>query len=91
MWGGYFVWHNREMKVFIDGRADIFEYAGVMQEYLDLLRLKNMDAIFDKYGIRYVMFPPGQPLTHALERDSQWKENYRDKVIVMFEKRGESR
>lgn len=83
-WGGYLTWHNRDIKVFIDGRGDIFDYSGVLQEYVDLLGVKNVDATFDKYQIQYVMFPPGQPLTSALERDPRWKEAYRDDVVVLF-------
>jgi len=41
LWGGYLGWNDRDLKVFVDSRVDIFEYAGVMRDYLDLLSLKQ--------------------------------------------------
>jgi hypothetical protein len=89
IWGGYLGWHDRDLKVFIDSRVDIFEHAGVFRDYLDLLELKHPEAILDKYRIRSVLFPPGEPLTYALEHDEGWKVVYRDSVSILFEKVGE--
>src|SRR5579864_2458961 len=61
LWGGYLGWNDPSLKVFIDSRVDIFEYAGVLKDYLDLLGADaaehRPDAILDKYKIRYVLFP----------------------------------
>jgi hypothetical protein len=61
LWGGYLGWNDPSLKVFIDSRVDIFEYAGVLKDYLDLLGADSAehrpDAILDKYKIRYVLFP----------------------------------
>jgi len=86
LWGGYLGWKIPAFRDFIDSRVDVFEHAGVLQDYLDLLELKNPDAILDKYRIRYVLFPPGEPLTYALEHDHQWKIDFRGNVCVLFEK-----
>src|SRR5206468_1965306 len=60
LWGGYLGWKDRELEVFVDSRVDIFEYAGVLKDYLDLLGLEQSKAILDKYKIRYVLMPqPG--------------------------------
>src|SRR6185369_13642156 len=81
-WGGYLAWHDRDLKVFIDSRVDIFEYAGVFRDYVDLRGFKDPDKIFDKYQIRYVLFPPNERLVYLLEHDSRWKVTYRDAVSV---------
>jgi len=86
LWGGYLTWHNRELKVFIDSRVDIYEYSGVFADYLDLSALKNPQQILDKYQIRYVLFPPDEPLHYVLEHDPGWKINYRDEVSTLFER-----
>src|SRR5207245_4450208 len=39
LWGGYLAWNDRDLKVFIDSRVDIYEYAGVLKDYLYLLNL----------------------------------------------------
>jgi hypothetical protein len=61
LWGGYMEWHDRGFKVFIDSRVDIFEYEGVLKDYLTLLGADAMehrpDPILEKYKIRYVLFP----------------------------------
>jgi len=87
-WGGYLGWNDRNLKVFIDSRVDIFEYAGVFKDYLDLLGLKDPKNILDKYQIRYVLFPPDEPLTYALQHDPEWKVLYGDRVSVLLERVG---
>ncbi len=99
LWGGYLEWNDPEIKVFVDSRVDIFEYAGVLQDYLQLLGsdtlLRNTDRIMDKYDIRYVLFPPGDStnqnlsgsgLIYLLEHDPRWKIAYQDKVSVLMER-----
>lgn len=86
LWGGYLNWRDPEMKVFVDSRVDIFEYSGVLKDYLDLLSLRNPAALLDKYQIRYVLFPPDEPFTYLLEHASGWKVAYRDQVCVLFER-----
>ena len=99
LWGGYLEWNDPATKVFVDSRVDIFEYAGVLQDYLELLGsdtlLRNVDKIMDKYNIRYVMFPPGDSanpnlsgsgLIYLLQHDSRWKIAYQDKICVLMER-----
>ena len=91
LWGGYLAWNDRALKVFIDSRVDIYEYAGVLKDYLDLLNLSQSKSILDKYKIRYVLFPqPGgyseSALTYVLEHDSQWKVIYSDATTVLLER-----
>lgn len=100
LWGGYLDWNSRQNKVFVDSRVDIFEYAGIMRDYLKLLGsspIRTPDELFDKYHIRYVLFPPsdspnpnldGGLLMYILEHDPNWKPIYQDKVAVMLERTG---
>ena len=85
-WGGYLEWNNRDIPVFIDGRADIFEYAGIFQDYIDVLGGDRTKRILDKYQIQYVLFPPDQAITYALAYDAGWKTLYRDDVSVLLER-----
>jgi hypothetical protein len=99
LWGGYLDWNDRDVKVFIDSRVDIFEYAGVLQDYLDLLGsdslVRRLDPIMQKYNARYVLFPPGDSpnpllrgsgLIYLLQHDPRWKVLYQDKVCVLMER-----
>ena len=86
MWGGYLGWRDPQFRDFIDSRVDIFEYAGVLKDYLDLLDPKDPSPIFDKYQIRYVLFPPDEALTYALRHDARWKVVFSGQVSVLFER-----
>jgi hypothetical protein len=99
LWGGYLEWNHPATKTFVDSRVDIFEYAGVLQDYLDLLGsdtlVRRLDPILNKYNIRYVLFPPGNSpnsnlsgsgLIYLLEHDPHWKIAYQDDVSVLTEK-----
>ena len=88
LWGGYLEWNDRTLKSFIDSRVDIFEYAGVLKDYLDLLGIKEPNAIFDKYRIQFVFFPPDTPLAYVLSHDPRWKVVYKGKMSEMFERVG---
>ena len=89
LWGGYLNWRDPSLKVFIDSRVDIFEYSGVLRDFLDLLALNDPKPILDKYRIRYVLFPRGEPLTYVLQHDPKWKVLYSDKLTVLLEKNGD--
>jgi hypothetical protein len=86
-WGGYLEWHDRDLKVFIDSRVDIFEYAGVLADYLDLMELKSPEKILDKYHVQYVLFSPRHRLSYALEHNPDWRVDYRDPVAILFERK----
>ncbi len=85
-WGGYLIWHVRRMPVFMDSRVDIFEHRGVLADYLDAVRLKNTFAVFDKYSIRYVLFPQDAPLSYMLQHTPGWKIEYQDRTATLFER-----
>src|SRR5204863_6891431 len=99
LWGGYLGWHDPNIKVFVDSRVDIFEYAGVLQAYLDFLRTdavqRRPDALIEKYKIEYVLFPPSEStnplhaageLVYVLEHDPHWRTLYKDKVCILMQR-----
>jgi hypothetical protein len=86
LWGGFTNWKNPKVKVFVDGRADIFDYSGVFTDYLNLLALQQPDTILDKYKARYVLFPHNEPLTCLLEHSSNWKTVFSDQNSVLLER-----
>src|SRR5437016_1284045 len=95
MWGGYLGWNDREFKVFIDSRVDIFEYAGVLKDYLDMLELERSKAVLANYDMRYVLFPHRgeyreSPLTFTLQHDPEWKTIYSDDLTILLGKSGTS-
>ncbi len=87
LWGGFLIWHARQIPVMIDSRVDIFEYNGVFQDYLDAVQLKNTLAILDKYQARYVIFRKDAPLIYLLEHNAEWKVDYEDATTAVLERK----
>jgi len=85
-WGGYMEWHDPELKTFVDGRADIFVYNGVFEDFLRATAIKNSFEILDKYKIEYVLLQPKEPLVYLLEHSSAWRPIYTDKIAALFER-----
>src|ERR1019366_3884255 len=85
-WGGYMEWNAPALKTFIDGRADIFVYNGVFEDFLSATALEHSFEILDKYKIDYVFLQPKEPLDYLLEHSSSWHPIYSDKVAVLFER-----
>jgi hypothetical protein len=89
-WGGYMIWsfgnlHGSSRPVFIDGRCDIYEYAGVFRDYLDISRLKaDTPMLLAKYDIRSVFTNGASILATYLRATPGWTEIYRGKVASIF-------
>jgi hypothetical protein len=85
-WGGYMEWYAPELKTFVDGRADIFVYNGVFEDFLRATALKHSFEILDRYKIEYVLLPPKEPLEYLLEHSPAWRLIYEDKVAKLYER-----
>jgi hypothetical protein len=92
-WGGYMIWAlTPKHKVFIDGRADIYEYAGVLTDYLSIVRLEPRTlALLRTYGIESCLIPRKASLATLLAVLPDWEQVYADDVSVLFVRRGQAR
>ncbi len=88
VWGGYIEWQAPELKPFIDGRADIFVYNGVFDDYFRAALMRQPLEILDKYHIDYALLEPGRPLAYLLEHSPSWALVHQDKVAILFERIG---
>ncbi len=89
LWGGYVIWRARNIPVFVDSRVDIFEYAGVFQDYLTAKSGVGSLEVLDKYHVRYVLYSKkNEPLAYLLLHNSGWKVDYEDDVAVLLERVG---
>jgi hypothetical protein len=82
--GGYIEWNAPTVKPFADGRADIFVYTGVLDDYLKINQIDQPLELLDKYNIDYVMFPVDKHLTYVLDHSAGWRSVYEDKVVKVF-------
>jgi hypothetical protein len=85
-WGGFLIYtRGSGHKVFIDGRADIYEYSGVLADYQDMMLLRpNVLNLLRKYDIRSCLLPRRAALGTLLSALPNWKVIYEDKVSVIF-------
>jgi len=89
IFGGYLVYaQNVDRKVFIDGRADLYERGGVYADYLQVSLLQPAAlGILRNYGIRGCLIQKGEPLAVLLSALSDWKSVYSDKVSILLVRR----
>jgi hypothetical protein len=86
LWGGYIGYYAPQVPVFIDSRVDIFEYNGVLRDYLDIIRVKRSLELLDQYQIRYVFFERDRPLVYLLDHTKEWRTDYDDGKVVLLER-----
>jgi hypothetical protein len=84
-YGGYLIWAAPEHRVFVDGRFDMFEAAGVQTEYVKWASLSTDPTILlDKYRIQFCLLPRGAAMTQVIPHLRGWQQVYRDDVAVVF-------
>jgi len=86
-YGGYLMWALPEQKVFIDGRADIYDWAGVLGEYARWAVLEDdPNLLLKKYGIRYCLLDKAEAMVRVFPLMPGWKQVYADDLVVIFAK-----
>jgi hypothetical protein len=85
LWGGYLMWALPEHKVFIDGRADVFDWTGVLSAYGRWATLEeDPRRLLDKYGVNFCLLQPSSPISRVLPLVPGWREVYRDEISIIF-------
>ena len=83
-WGGYLEWKVPGLPTFIDSRTDIFEYKGVLQDYVAISAVDYSQELLDKYQTAYVLYSAESSLSYFLSQSTLWECVYRDKQAVIF-------
>lgn len=83
--GGYLLWAlGPEHKVFLDGRAELFE-AGVLPDYMHITYLKpGALAVLANYRVKSALMEQDAPLATVLAALPEWKKVYSDRTSVLF-------
>jgi hypothetical protein len=85
-WGGFLEWNLPEKKTFIDGRGDIFEFRGVLKDYLDIAHLQQSKELLDRYQIDSALIEKDTALAYLLNNTSGWHRVYADDLAVIFQR-----
>jgi hypothetical protein len=84
-WGGYLVWALPEYKVFVDGRGDIFDWAGVLRRYFDWAMVQaDPERLLDDYRINFCLLQNSDPMAYVMPHLLDWRKVYGDEVAVIF-------
>jgi len=88
-WGGYLIQSlGPRHKVFIDGRFDLYEYSGVVRDYLSIYGLQGDSAmLLRKYNVRSCLIERASPLAASLANSPDWRKVYADELSAVFVKR----
>ncbi len=85
LFGGYLIWAAPEHKVFVDGRGDVFEWTGVLNEYSRWASLQTDPLeLLKKYHIRICLLSKNSPMARVLPFLPDWKTAYSDGISVVF-------
>jgi hypothetical protein len=85
-WGGYLIWQlSPEHKVFIDGRADLYEYSGLFPDYMAIISAQS-DAlrVLARHNIQSCLVRRNEALDALLTATPEWKQVYSDDVSAIF-------
>jgi hypothetical protein len=84
-YGGYLIWALPEQPVFLDGRADVFEWSGVLGEFSQWATLESApNALLDKYNGEFCFLERGSLMAHVLPLVPGWKVIYSDDQSVII-------
>ena len=84
--GGYMILSG--YKTFIDGRSELFEQTGILDDYMHITLLKpGAMHVLNGYQVRSCLMQRVEPLSAALAAMPDWQTVYSDPVSVIFVKR----
>jgi hypothetical protein len=85
VYGGYLIWAAPEHPVFIDGRGDVFEWTGVVDQYGKWALLQtDPNTLLNKYEIKFCLIARKSPLATVLPLLPNWKIIYSDNLSVII-------
>ena len=84
--GGYLIFAlDGQNKVFIDGRGDIYERAGVLADYRSISWVApNALALLRAYNVQSCLIERSESLATLLAASSEWQRVYADGLSVLF-------
>ncbi|MGH9645428.1 MAG: hypothetical protein ACRD4E_01315 [Bryobacteraceae bacterium] len=84
-YGGYLSWALPEQKVFIDGRADVYAWTGVFEDYGRWATLRDdPNRLLYKYRIDFCLLSKAAPMARMMSYLPGWSERYSDSQSVIF-------
>ncbi|MGA7635296.1 MAG: hypothetical protein WCB00_00070, partial [Candidatus Acidiferrales bacterium] len=87
--GGYMV--EAGYETFIDGRSELFEQTGVLNDYMHITMMKpGAMGVLNTYGIRSCLLERDEPFSTVVASIPDWQRVYSDNVSALYVKRDSS-
>jgi len=91
VYGGYLIWAAPQHPVFVDGRAEIYEWTGVLPDFANWILLRsNPRTLLKKYNISFCLLRRNSPMAHVLPLLPGWKMVFSGAKSVIFVRSPES-
>lgn len=85
VYGGYLIWAAPEHPVFVDGRGDVFEWTGVLHDYVQWEMLQtDPKVLLSKYNIGFCLLARSSAMTRVMQLLPGWQQVYSSKKSVIF-------
>jgi hypothetical protein len=89
--GGYLIWAAPDYPVFIDGRADIYEWTGIINQFELWATLQiPPNVLLDKYKIGFCLLERNSAVANVLPLLPNWKAIYSDDRNIIFQRVGDN-
>jgi len=84
-WGGYLLWRLwPQYPVYADGRTDVYDDK-FLREYMSVtLAQDDWQAVLERRNVGFIVIEAGGVLDTFLQRESGWREAFRDKLAVIY-------
>jgi hypothetical protein len=85
-YGGYLIYTlDGQNKVFVDGRADVYEGTGVLADYGRIAQVaSNALLLLRVYKVQSCLIERDEALAALLAASAQWQKIYADELSVLF-------
>lgn len=82
-WGGYINWKNKDAKIFVDGRTDLFGDE-ILTDYVGIINSEsNYEELLKKYSINWVFVGRHYPIVDELILND-WENFYQDEFSIIL-------
>ena len=86
-YGGYLIWAAPEYPVMMDGRTDLYEWSGFLDEYARWAKLEeNPNLLLQKYNVNFCLLNTRSQMINVLPLLPDWKLVYSDDLARVFVK-----
>jgi len=83
--GGYLIWALPEHSVFVDGRADVYEWTGVLPQVAQWATAEgDPNILLDKYDVSFCLLERDTPIANEMKLLGGWRQVYEDEQSVIF-------